>query len=121
MTAAERSQAKKNRQRRERTRLLRLHRFEDDARGRGFAFLGGIDEVGRGPLAGPVVAACVVTSERLMINGLDDSKRVRPERRIELAEIIKHSVVAWALGEASVAEIDALNIYRASILAMERA
>jgi ribonuclease HII len=121
MTAQERAQAKRNAQRRERRRLLRLHRFEDDARRRGFLLLGGIDEVGRGPLAGPVVAGCVVADGPLMIRGLDDSKRVKPQLRLELAEIIKTRVVAWAIGEASVAEIDSLNIYRASILAMERA
>ncbi|HEY6449242.1 MAG TPA: hypothetical protein VIX60_01010, partial [Candidatus Cybelea sp.] len=59
---------------RERRRLHRLHRFEYEARARGFSLVGGIDEVGRGPLAGPVVAACVVASEPLMIRGLNDSK-----------------------------------------------
>jgi ribonuclease HII len=83
--------------------------------------LGGIDEVGRGPLAGPVVAACVVADRPLMFEGLDDSKRVSPKRRTVLAEIIKTNAIAWAIGQASVAEIDALNIRRASMLAMERA
>ncbi len=106
---------------RERRRLHRLHRFEYAARSQGFTFLGGIDEVGRGPLAGPVVAACVVATEPLLIQGLNDSKQVRPELRVELAEIIKTRVTAWAVGSACVAEIDRLNIYWASILAMERA
>ncbi|HLX25574.1 MAG TPA: ribonuclease HII [Candidatus Cybelea sp.] len=106
---------------RERRRLHRLHRFENAARGRGFMLVGGIDEVGRGPLAGPVVAACVVSSEPLLIKGLNDSKQVRPELRVELAEIIKSRVIAWAVGSACVGEIDRLNIYWASILAMERA
>lgn len=106
---------------RERRRLHRLHRFEYAARERGFILVGGIDEVGRGPLAGPVVAACVVAAEPLLIKGLNDSKQVRPEVRVELAEIIKSRVTAWALGSACVAEIDRLNIYWASILAMERA
>ena len=106
---------------RERRRLHRLHRLEYAARSQGFTFLGGIDEVGRGPLAGPVVAACVVATEPLLIRGLNDSKRVRPELRVELAEIIKTRVTAWAVGSACVAEIDRLNIYWASILAMERA
>lgn len=105
----------------ERTRLLRLHAFEDEARQRGFTLLGGIDEVGRGPLAGPVVAACVVASQPLMIAGLNDSKQVKPALREELAGIIREHAVAWALGEASVTEIETLNIYQASILAMERA
>lgn len=105
----------------ERRRLTRLHHFEDAARRKGFTLLGGIDEVGVGPLAGPVVAACVVADRPLMLEGLDDSKRVKPQRRTMLAEVIKANVVAWAIGQASVAEIDALNIRRASMLAMERA
>ncbi|HMF27368.1 MAG TPA: ribonuclease HII [Candidatus Cybelea sp.] len=111
----------KNAYERERRRLHRLHRFEYAARERGFTFVGGIDEVGRGPLAGPVVAACVVAAEPLLIKGLNDSKQVRPELRVELAEILKSRVTAWAIGSACVGEIDRLNIYWASILAMERA
>jgi ribonuclease HII len=106
---------------RERRRLHRLHRFETAARERGFTFVGGIDEVGRGPLAGPVVAACVVAERPLFIKGLNDSKQVRPELRQEIAESIKAFAAAWAVGVASVAEIDRLNIYWASVLAMERA
>jgi ribonuclease HII len=105
----------------ERRRLQRLHRYEADAREQGFLLVGGIDEVGRGPLAGPVIAACVVTDGPLMLRGLNDSKQVTPERRAELALEIRASCVAWAIGEASVAEIDRLNIYWASVLAMERA
>jgi ribonuclease HII len=106
---------------RERRRLHRLHRFEEAARAKGFRLVGGIDEVGRGPLAGPVVAACVVATQPLFIRGLNDSKQVRPELRVEIAEIIKLRAVAWAIGSACVAEIDRLNIYWASVLAMERA
>jgi len=106
---------------RERRRLHRLHRFEYAARQRGFSLVGGIDEVGRGPLAGPVIAACVVATEPLLIKGLNDSKQVRPEVRVRIAEVIKIRATAWAVGSACVAEIDRLNIYWASILAMERA
>jgi ribonuclease HII len=106
---------------RERRRLHRLHCFEYAARERGFVLIGGIDEVGRGPLAGPVVAACVVAAKPLLIKGLNDSKQVRADLRIEIAECIKASVAAWAVGSASVGEIDRLNIYWASVLAMERA
>ena len=106
---------------RERRRLHRLHRFETAARERGFTFVGGVNEVGRGPLAGPVVAACVVAERPLFIKGLNDSKQVRPELRLEIAETIKAFAAAWAVGIASVAEIDRLNIYWASVLAMERA
>jgi ribonuclease HII len=106
---------------RERRRLHRLHRFEEAAHAKGFRLVGGIDEVGRGPLAGPVVAACVVATQPLFIRGLNDSKQVRPELRIEIAQIVKLRAVAWAVGSACVAEIDRLNIYWASVLAMERA
>lgn len=106
---------------RERRRLVRLHAYERAAQERGFLLIGGIDEVGRGPLAGPVVAACVVADGPLMLTGLNDSKRVQPEKRRELAETIKARAIAWAIGEASVEEIERLNIYHASILAMERA
>ena len=106
---------------RERRRLVRLHRFERDAHERGFTLVGGMDEVGRGPLAGPVVAACVVADGPLMLRGLDDSKRVLPERREELAIHIRARASAWSIGAASVAEIERLNIYWATILAMERA
>jgi ribonuclease HII len=111
----------KNTYERERRRLHRLHRFEYAVRERGFTLVGGIDEVGRGPLAGPVVAACVVATEPLMIRGLNDSKQVRPDTRTTIAEIVKTRATAWAVGSACVAEIDRLNIYWASILAMERA
>jgi len=106
---------------RDRRRLDRLHRYEGALRERGLRLIGGIDEVGRGPLAGPVVAACVVTDAPLRLRGLNDSKQVPRELREELAAEIKSRVVAWAVGEATVGEINRLNIYWASVLAMERA
>ncbi|HZY99437.1 MAG TPA: ribonuclease HII [Candidatus Baltobacteraceae bacterium] len=106
---------------RERRRLHRLHQFEYAARARGFTLVGGVDEVGRGPLAGPVVAACVVADRALFIKGLNDSKQVRADLRAEIAERIKSDAIAWSIGAASVGEIDRLNIYWASVLAMERA
>lgn len=111
----------KNAYERERRRLYRLHRYELAARAKGFTLLGGVDEVGRGPLAGPVVAACVVAAEPLMIHGLNDSKQVRVDQRRAIAEELKMRAAGWAIGVASVAEIDRLNIYWASVLAMERA
>jgi len=123
MSAASEAAARRvrNAAQRERRRLDRLHIFEDRARAQGHLLVGGIDEVGRGPLAGPVVAACVVTDGPLRLRGLNDSKQVPAELRDELAAEIKLRVVAWAIGEASVAEIDRINIYWASVLAMERA
>jgi len=123
VTAAVAAAAHKRRlaRERERRRLVRLHRYERAAFDRGFELIGGIDEVGRGPLAGPVVAACVVANGPLMLTGLDDSKKVPPDRRERLADQIRRRAVAWAVGVASVAEIERFNIYWASILAMERA
>jgi ribonuclease HII len=119
MTKAERK--RKNAYERERRRLHRLHRFEVAARERGFHFIGGVDEVGRGPLAGPVVAACVVAEQPMMLRGLNDSKQVRPEVRADLADQIRANAAGFGIGLATVSEIDRLNIYWASVLAMERA
>jgi ribonuclease HII len=80
----------------------------------------GIDEAGRGPLAGPVVAAAVILPRRGRPKGLDDSKQLTPEAREELAAAIRACGIV-AVGVASVEEIDALNILRASLLAMRRA
>jgi ribonuclease HII len=120
-SAEELRRRQRNAAARERRRLDRLHEYEERARAAGHLLVGGIDEVGRGPLAGPVVAACVVTDGPLRLRGLNDSKQVPAELREELAAEIKLRCVAWAIGEASVGEIDRLNIYWASVLAMERA
>lgn len=81
----------------------------------------GVDEVGRGPLAGPVVAAAVILDEKKFIEGLADSKVLSAARREELAHQIREFALCWALGRAEVEEIDRLNILRASLLAMKRA
>ncbi len=81
----------------------------------------GIDEVGRGPLAGPVVAAAVILDPARPIEGLADSKALSARRRDLLFEQICTHAVAWAVGRAEVAEIDQLNILQASLLAMQRA
>ena len=81
----------------------------------------GVDEAGRGPLAGPVYAAAVILDPARRINGLADSKVLSAERREVLADRIRERAVAWAVAYASVAEIDAINIFRASLLAMRRA
>ncbi len=83
--------------------------------------LAGVDEVGRGPLAGPVIAAAVILDPSRPITGLRDSKKLTAARRAELAEIIESQALAVGIGRAEVAEIDLLNILRASLLAMERA
>ena len=81
----------------------------------------GIDEVGRGPLAGPVVAAAVVLDPARRIDGLRDSKKLSASRREELAALLRERSAAWAIGRAEVAEIDRINILRASLVAMRRA
>jgi ribonuclease HII len=81
----------------------------------------GVDEAGRGPLAGPVYAAAVILDRRHPIAGLADSKALSPRRRDELAAIIKRDALAWQVSFASVEEIDRLNILQATMLAMKRA
>jgi len=81
----------------------------------------GVDEVGRGPLAGPVVAAAVVLDPARRIEGLADSKKLTPARREALFHEIREKAVAWSLGRAEVEEIDRINILQASLLAMQRA
>ena len=81
----------------------------------------GVDEVGRGPLAGPVVAAAVILDPQHPIAGIRDSKLMTPGQRTVVAEEIKAKAVAWAVGRAEVEEIDRLNILEASLVAMRRA
>ncbi|MDR1934966.1 MAG: ribonuclease HII [Candidatus Accumulibacter sp.] len=84
-------------------------------------FVCGVDEAGRGPLAGPVVAAAVILDLGRPIDGLDDSKKLSAKRRAALALEIRAKALSWAVAEASVEEIDRLNILQASLLAMRRA
>ena len=81
----------------------------------------GVDEVGRGPLAGPVVAAAVILDPARPIAGLADSKKLTERRREALVELIEERALAWCLGRAEVEEIDRINILQASLLAMQRA
>ncbi|MDG2046655.1 MAG: ribonuclease HII [Halioglobus sp.] len=83
--------------------------------------MAGVDEVGRGPLAGDVVAAAVMLNPQQPIEGLRDSKKLTAARREELAQLIRSRALAWSVASASVAEIDELNILQASLLAMHRA
>lgn len=88
---------------------------------RGMRAIAGVDEAGRGPLAGPVVAAAVMFDPATRIDGIGDSKVLKPALRETLAEQIRHSARAWAVASATPGEIDAINILQASILAMHRA
>ena len=84
--------------------------------------LAGVDEVGRGPLAGPVVACAVIMPpDQRAISGVDDSKQLTPQERLRLAILIRGRALAIGLGAASAREIDRINIYHASVLAMRRA
>jgi ribonuclease HII len=83
--------------------------------------IAGVDEAGRGPLAGPVVAAAVILDPERRIKGLRDSKELTPEARERLAVQIRARAVAWAIGQSDVFEIDSINIFQATLLAMKRA
>ena len=86
-----------------------------------FSLIAGIDEAGRGPLAGPVVAAAVILGPECRVSGVRDSKLLSAHARDRLADAIRAHSVAWAIGVADVVEIDTLNILNASLLAMQRA
>jgi ribonuclease HII len=102
--------------------VARWSSIERELRANGAKYIAGMDEVGRGPLAGPVVACAIVMppGERA-ISGVDDSKALEPAERERLAVLIRARAVTLALGAASVREIAALNIYQATVLAMRRA
>lgn len=96
--------------------------FERQARGEGFCFIAGVDEVGRGCLAGPVVAAaCILDPDKPLAAGLNDSKKLTPKRRTEIAEYLKQNVLAYAMGQVEAKEIDRINILRATKRAMKLA
>jgi ribonuclease HII len=96
-------------------------KYERDARTQGFERIAGVDEVGRGALFGPVFAAAVILSPERPIRGLNDSKQLLPERREVLAKRIRERAIAWAVAACDAFEIDHINIYQASRLAMRRA
>ncbi len=96
-------------------------KFEREARAQGFERIAGVDEVGRGALFGPVFAAAVILSPERPIRGLRDSKQLPADRREVLAARIRERAVAWAVAAVDAYEIDHINIYQASRLAMRRA
>jgi ribonuclease HII len=83
--------------------------------------IAGVDEVGRGCLAGPVIAAAVILDPNCLISGLADSKKLTESKRAQLAQQIKNQALCWAIGRAEASEIDRINILQASMLAMQRA
>jgi len=87
----------------------------------GYAAVCGVDEAGRGPLCGPVVAAACILPDGLVLEGLNDSKKLTAKKRDRLFDLIRENAIAYCIAEASVEEIDRLNILEADLLAMRRA
>ena len=100
---------------------VNMWEIEDSFYADGVKVICGVDEAGRGPLAGPVCAAAVILPEHLEIPGLPDSKKLTDKKRRELFPIIKEQAIAYGIGLASEKEIDEINILQATFLAMERA
>ena len=94
---------------------------EMEIRAKGFTAVCGIDEAGRGPLAGPVVAAAVILPEDIQLPGVNDSKKITEKKREILFDFVKEHALAYGIGEASETEIDEINILQATFLAMRRA
>lgn len=105
----------------QREKLARMRVREDELRSCGYKYIAGVDEVGRGPLAGPVVAAAVVLPEDFNILGIDDSKKLSEKKREELFDIIKENAVAYGIGMADEKTIDEINILQATKVAMRKA
>jgi ribonuclease HII len=115
-------EARKADNRAEGQRLRHMLKFETPLWAEGFRNIAGVDEAGMAPLAGPVCAGTAILPRGYRLEGLDDSKKIATEARREaLADAVKRDAVAWAVGWASVEEIDQLNIYHAGLLAMRRA
>ena len=112
---------KQERIEKQKERLAEMKVPEAELRAEGDRYVAGVDEVGRGPLAGPVVAAAVVLPEDFDVLGVDDSKKISEKKREELFEIIKERAVAYGIGMADEKVIDEINILQATKLAMRRA
>lgn len=105
----------------ERKRLEKMFIYEDDLKSSGHYLVAGVDEAGRGPLAGPVVASAVILPREVWLPGLNDSKKLTPAKREVLAGQIKEAAIAYAIGVSSVDEIYRDNIHHAGLTAMRRA
>jgi ribonuclease HII len=102
-------------------KLLQFRDFEEQSYARGFQLIAGIDEAGRGPLAGPVVAAAVILPRGFAHGEIKDSKLLSAQQREKLAPVIRQESVCWGMGVVEVDEIDRINILQASLLAMVKA
>lgn len=112
---------KEERLEKQKKRLAEMKMPEAKLHARGYGYIAGVDEVGRGPLAGPVVAAAVIMPEDFDVLGIDDSKKLSEKKREELYEIIKNNAVAYGIGMANNEIIDEINILRATKVAMKQA
>lgn len=101
--------------------MVDLYKYENELRNKGINYIGGVDEVGRGPLIGNVTAACVVLPEDFNLEGLTDSKKLSEKKRNEFYEIIMDRALAVGIGEVSSEKIDEINIYEATKVAMKKA
>ena len=102
-------------------RIASLSVYENECRRKGFNLIAGIDEVGRGPLAGPVVTAAVILKENCLIEGINDSKKLTAKKREELFDIIINEAVSYSFGIVTSDEIDSINILQATLKAMKQA
>ncbi|WP_195939740.1 ribonuclease HII [Romboutsia sp. 1001713B170131_170501_G6] len=107
--------------RREEERLEKINEFESEGYKKGYVYIGGIDEAGRGPLAGPVVASVVVFKQGTKIEGINDSKKLSEAKREELFDIIKKEALDYGIGIVNNEEIDEFNILNATYMAMKKA
>ena len=98
-----------------------MWQYEQQAKAKGYKFIAGTDEVGRGPLAGPVVAASVILPENIDLPGINDSKKLTEKQRETLMEKIKKEAISWAIMEVDERMIDEVNILEASRIAMQQA
>ena len=98
--------------------IVDLYKYEHELEKEGINYIGGVDEVGRGPLIGPVVTACCVLPKDFKLEGLTDSKKLTEKKREEYYKYIKENCIAYGIGEASPERIDEINIYQATKEAM---
>ncbi len=121
MTQQEKLEKQKLKAEKEHQRLLDLSKYEREYNEKGYELIGGIDEAGRGPLFGPVVAACVVLPKGCLIEGVNDSKKLSEKKREALFDEIKEKAVAWGVGIVDNNTIDEINILEATRKAMNEA
>ena len=121
MTSEEKMEKQKLKAEKEHERLVELSKYEREYNEKGFELIGGIDEAGRGPLFGPVVAACVVLPKGCLIEGVNDSKKLSEKKREALFDEIKEKAVAWGVGIVDNNVIDEINILEATRKAMHEA